>query len=91
MRFLKVLGILLIVAAACRLVLFLLTGHGSLATGGRYAGELVGGVLFIFAVAAIAAGIAALISRGRGYDFPGLQTGFVAALAITAMAYAGGG
>lgn len=90
MRFLKVLGILLIVAAVCRLALFVIVGHPSGSTGGRYWGEVFGGALMIFAVAAIGAGIAALITRGRGYDFPGLQTGFVIALLFTAMSFMGG-
>lgn len=90
MRFLRVLGLLLLVAAVCRLALFVIVGHPSGSTGGRYWGEVLGGALMIFAVAAIGAGIAALITRGRGYDFPGLQTGFIVALALTAMVFVNG-
>jgi hypothetical protein len=91
MRFLKVLGLLLVIAAVCRLALFVIVGHPSTATGGRYWGEIVGGALLIFVVAAIGAGIAAIFARGRGYDFPGLQTGFIVALALTAMVFFNGG
>ncbi len=89
MRFLKVLGLLLIVAAACRGLLLVVAGHASASTGGRYVGEIVGGGLAIFVVAAIGAGIAALVTRNRGYDFPGLSTGFVVALGVSALVYLG--
>lgn len=91
MRFVKVLGLLVLVAAACRLALLVIVGHPSGSTGGRYWGEVFGGALMIFVIAAIGAGIAALVTRGRGYDFPGFQTGFVVALAFTAMALVNGG
>lgn len=88
MRFLKVLGLLAIVAVVCRVVLFLIAGHQSVSIGGRYAGEIVGGALVIFLAAGLAAGIAAFVTRGRGDDFPGLSFGLVAALVLTAAAYA---
>lgn len=90
MRFLKVLGLLFVVAAACRLALLVIVGHPSGSTGGRYWGEVFGGMLLIFVIAATGAGIGALISRGRGYDFPGLQTGFIVALALTAAVFVNG-
>lgn len=91
MRFLKVLGLLAIVAAGCRSLLWFIQDHPPAPTIGRYVGEIVGGALFIFLAAAIAAGIAAFVTRGRGDDFPGLPFGFVVALVLTAAAYANGG
>ena len=91
MRFMKVLGLLALVAAGCRSLLLFLADHPPAATIGRYVGEIVGGGLFIFVVAAIGAGIAAFVTRGRGEDFPGLPTGFVIALTLTALVYLNGG
>jgi hypothetical protein len=91
MRFLKVLGLLAIVAAGCRSLLWFIQDQPQAPTVGRYVGELVGGALFIFLAAAIAAGVAAFVTRGRGEDFPGLAAGFVVALAVSALALANGG
>lgn len=83
MRFLKTLGLLLIVAAVCRLALFLVVGPAFAGSGNRYGSE-VAGALLIYMVAGVGAGIAALITRERDDDFPGLQTGLLTALIFTA-------
>lgn len=85
-RFLKMLGLLLIFAAVCRLALFLVVGHSSTGTNNRYLSEIVG-TLLIYVVAGIGAGIAALITRERYNDFPGLYTGLLTALVFTTMLY----
>lgn len=87
MKFVRVLGILLIVAVGCRWLLVLIAGHPPGPSAGRYLGEIVGGGLFIFLTAAIGAGVAAYVTRGRGDDFPGLQTGLAVALAFSLMLY----
>lgn len=90
MRFLKVLGLLLIIAAVCRLSLLLVATQGSLAISARHAGQALGGALFIFGGAAITVGVSAFKARAHREDYPGLAAGFVVAVIMTVMAYAGG-
>lgn len=91
MRFAYVLGLLAIVSAGCRSLIWFFTDHPPAPTLARDIGELVGGAIMIFVVSAIAAGIAAFVTRGRGEDFPGLSTGFVVALGFSAIVLMGGG
>ena len=87
---LKVLGLLAAVAAACAISLVLTVGplDPYIATPAMI-GREVGGWLTIFAVAAIGAAIAALVTRKRGHNYPGLTTGTVLAIAVAFMSWLG--
>ena len=87
MKFAKVLVLLFIFAIGCRWLLVIAAGHPPRPNVGRYLGEIVGGAVFIFLAAAIGAGVAAYVRRGRNDDYPGLQPGFTIALAVTIMVY----
>lgn len=91
MRFIKVLGILVLVAVACRAVLILLLGHPPGIAIGRFVSDAAGGGLLIFAVSAVAAGIAAYFTRARVEEYPGLTAGVVVALIVTGLMYVSGG
>ncbi len=95
MRFLKVLGLLALIAAACTAFVALVAGPiGHDLRGHPYAlpamiGREIGGWITIFAVAAIGAGIAAFATRKRGNPYPGLATGTALALIVTVMSWLG--
>ena len=87
MRFLKTLGLLLIAATGCQLLLLLVVGPTFSGIGNRYVGEIVGALL-IYTVAGIGAGIAAFVTQERDhFAFPGLQTGLLTALLFTVGQY----
>jgi len=87
MRFIKVAAILVCVAVACRAVLVVLLGRPPGVPGGSGVAEIAGGGLLIFALSAVAAGIAAYFTADRGDHLPGLKAGVVAAAAATVLIY----
>jgi hypothetical protein len=87
MPLVKVLGVLVLVAVACRAVLILLLGHPPGISFGGVLSLAAGGGLLIFAASAIAAGIAAYMARGEHTEYPGVTTGVIVALATTVLMY----
>ncbi len=87
----KVLGILVLVAVACRAVLILLLGHPPGISFGGVLSLAAGGGLLIFAASAIAAGIATYMTRGTHTEYPGFTTGLIVALVTTVLMYLTGG
>ena len=93
MRVVRTLGLLALVALACELGLWLTTGWAMPETG-RYAmagqlGTEAGRLIFIFLVAAATALTVALIARKQYYrPYPGLASGSLVALIVTALLWA---
>ncbi len=93
MRVLRTLGLLALVASACELGLWLTTGWAMPETGPyAMAGQLgteAGRWIFIFLVAAATALSVALITREQYYrPYPGLASGSLVALIVTALLWA---
>jgi len=91
MRFIKVVGILVLIAVVCRTALILLLGRPPSASLGLGVTDAAGGGLMIFGLSTIAAGIAAFVTRDRGDTYPGLTTGVIVALVVTALMFLNGG
>jgi hypothetical protein len=87
MPFIKVAAVLAFVAIICRAVLIVLTGQTPGIPFGRGVAEIAGGGILIFALSAIAAGVAAYFAPDQKDEFPGLKIGVVAALAATGLLY----
>ena len=86
----KVLGILVLVAVACRAILILLLGHPPGISFGGVLSLAAGGGLLIFAASAIAAGIAAYLTQSESAEYPGLTSGLIVAIAVAVIMYLAG-